>query len=477
MGFFSNLFKDEELSNIDDKIDNLLVNLPNPVKSSTVDSISGEFISSFLDESPIGEVNSFLQSVAVSKERLERYAIYDETYKYVPIIKRILSVYISNILLKNPITGKCILIKETDSSDNSDKGEKQSNIEKSKKLADDIIDQFELVSKLRKKILPNEMCYGDCYVEIINISEEGKKPLKSDASLSLPIFESEISNIDKELNQYKAKRLYQSSSVDNMLNKISEYLFEIQEFQSESNSKSKSEEEDTVTFDNVIMRIHKPHNIIVLESSFGNLLGYLYVSSDRSPQTINLTQSLSTLVGRITTLHGNDSKFKDSVTDRLIKYILRNILIKYEKNGKLKPVTNIDDLLRSLPDELHLFMKRLIIGQDLVQKSTSMNKVQVRFISPEDMVPFSVPSSEYDPYGQSFIDSLIFPCKLYILAQLSNVIIKLSRAAPVRKWTIDVGQTQMQAGMIQKLKRELYNTRVTLDDLSSFKSIPKLLSD
>lgn len=35
----------------------------------------------------------------------------------------------------------------------------------------------------------------------------------------------------------------------------------------------------------------------------------------------------------------------------------------------------------------------------------------------------------------------------------------------------------MQAGMIQKLKRELYNTRITLEDLSSFKSIPKILSD
>ena len=64
-----------------------------------------------------------------------------------------------------------------------------------------------------------------------------------------------------------------------------------------------------------------------------------------------------------------------------------------------------------------------------------------------------------------------------MLAQLSNVIIKLSRAAVVRKWVIDTGSTQMHAGLIQKLKRELYNTRVTLDDLSSFKSIPKILSD
>ena len=35
----------------------------------------------------------------------------------------------------------------------------------------------------------------------------------------------------------------------------------------------------------------------------------------------------------------------------------------------------------------------------------------------------------------------------------------------------------MHSGMIQKLKRELYNTRVTIDDLTNFKSMPKLLSD
>jgi len=79
--------------------------------------------------------------------------------------------------------------------------------------------------------------------------------------------------------------------------------------------------------------------------------------------------------------------------------------------------------------------------------------------------------------GESIVDPLILPCKLYMLAQLSNVIIKLSRAAVVRKWIIDTGSTQMHSGMIQKLKRELYNTRVSLDDLSSFKSIPKILSD
>ena len=93
------------------------------------------------------------------------------------------------------------------------------------------------------------------------------------------------------------------------------------------------------------------------------------------------------------------------------------------------------------------------------------------------MVTFTIPSADYEPYGESITDPLILPSKLYIIAQLSNVITKLSRAALVRKWMIDVGSSRMHGNLIQKLRRELYNTRVTLDDLASFKSIPKILSD
>ena len=38
-------------------------------------------------------------------------------------------------------------------------------------------------------------------------------------------------------------------------------------------------------------------------------------------------------------------------------------------------------------------------------------------------------------------------------------------------------ECKWHGNLIQKLRRELYNTRVTLDDLASFKSIPKILSD
>ena len=147
-------------------------------------------------------------------------------------------------------------------------------------------------------------------------------------------------------------------------------------------------------------------------------------------------------------------------------------------NADQNNVQSINDLLKNLDPQVYTYIKRLVVEQGLNQTNAQyLNKLKVKFISASRMIAFTIPSNEYDPYGISFIDNLVFQCKLYILSQLSNVIMKLSRAAPVRKWTIDTGQTQMHANLIQKLKRELYNTRVTLDDLGSFKSIPKILSD
>jgi len=475
MSFFSNFFGDKDLENIDARIDNLINSMPDSTKSIPSDNISGEFIDEFIRNAPQTEIENLLQTVSVSRERLERYNVYDETYKYVPIIKRIMSVYIANILQKNPVTGKCLLIRE---SENTNKKHQHDidNVEKSKKLAEECIKTFDLILKLRKKILPNQLVYGDCFCEIINIDEESKKPIDSNSSISsissVPLFETEIRNIENNLTLIKNNKL-KNDQFDKVLEKISECFVEV-----EIDKKIKKQDDDNMLFNEIIIKIHKPHKIIILETEHGSLLGYLVVTTNESPnQNINLTQSLSTLVGKITTINGLNQKSQDSIIDRIVRYMLKTILFQNQKAGKLANATTVDEILSNLPHEVYFHMKRLFVEQGLAQKGNVYNRLKVRFVSTANMLNFSNPSSEHDPYGHSFIDGLVFPCKLYILSQLSNVIIKLSRAAPVRKWTLDIGQSQMQASMIQKLKRELYNTRITLDDLNSFKSIPKILSD
>lgn len=453
MSFFSNFFGDSDLDNIDARIDNLINNLPEANRSIPIDNISGDFINEFVKEAPQGEIEKLLETVSVARERLERYNVYDEAYKYVPIIKRIMLVYVANVLQKNPVTGKCLLVRESENLT----GNRKSNtdtIEKSKKLAEECIKAFDLILKLRKKILPNQLVYGDCYCEVVDIGEEGKKKVDANASLtnitsSMPLFESEIRNMENNLTQMKMKKDINGSKPNNdqierFLEKISEYLVEVEEYpDTQTNNhtaSSNTNNDEVIGYDNILIKIHKPHRVIVLETDFGSLLGYLVVTKDEVPQTINLTQSLSTLVGRITTLHGLDQKTQDTIVDRLVRYMLKTILNKTQKIGKISQATNIDQLLSGLPADVYKYLKRLFIEQGIAQKGTFYNRIKVRFVPSSNMLAFSTISAEHDPYGQSFIDALVFPCKLYILSQLSNVIIKLSRAAPIRKWTLDVGR-------------------------------------
>ena len=503
--FFSGLFKDENLEAIDNQINNLINALPAVSKSIPVDNISGDFVDAFISEKqPTDEIGRLLQGVSIARDRLERYNVYDEAYKYVPIIRRILTVYISNILQKNPVTGKCLLIKESESYSGSRKFSDTDKkiLEAAKKLAEDAIKSFNIIIKLRKKFLPNQLIYGDCYCEVVDINAEVAK--KSDSNVSIPsqlLFES--NSLVTELDSIASHRNGQDSldRVEQVLSKMSKYYVDVENFMTESEIRTirdqekkviqeqveeaetekdeepKKHKDDETLFDNILLKTHKPHNIISLETEYGTCLGYLVVAKDEIPQYLNLTASLSTLVGRITTIVTKDQVPQDAVVDRLVRYIIRDILTKSQKDGKISNAQSIDDLLKGLDPNVHKYIKRLFVEQGLLQRGTLQNRIRVRFVSASNMVAFTTPSAEFDPYGGSFIDSLIFPCKLYILSQLSNVITKLSRAAPVRKWTIDAGATQMQSGLIQKLKRELYNSRITLEDLSSFKAIPKILSD
>jgi len=159
-----------------------------------------------------------------------------------------------------------------------------------------------------------------------------------------------------------------------------------------------------------------------------------------------------------------------------MRLILKKVF-KDSYKGK-KSEGDIDKMMKSMnPDIVNSLKKMIIETNKQDPKRFTFKRIKARFIPLDNMYQFSSPSTEFWPYGQSFIDPLVLQGKLYILAQLSNIIMKLSRAAPIRKWVIDIGPLQNQMKYVQQLKRELYNQRVTLDDLLSFKSAPKILSD
>ena len=63
----------------------------------------------------------------------------------------------------DPISGKCIIVKESENYKNNNIG---ANF---KKFALNIIDYFNLEQKLRDNIVPNQLKYGDSFIEVIDL--------------------------------------------------------------------------------------------------------------------------------------------------------------------------------------------------------------------------------------------------------------------------------------------------------------------
>lgn len=446
-----NFFNDDSLNDLDSRIDNIINSIPNQFVKSNSDDISGEFIDSFLSTtSQLSDINNLLSSVSIDKMRLDRYAIYDEAFKNVPIIKRIMKVYIASILQKNPITGQCVLVKKSEQLSSVDNDDQNTKIDESLKFAKEILSHFKITEKLKKKILPVALLYGDSYIEVVNINEESKKETDKDVKTSLeqlPLFESEL---NKMLTNNTTNSIHRLDQFESILEHISKsYVtydetlcydtteFALMDQEEEKQKLKKSNVEEDFDFSNILFRVHKPHNVIVLETDFGTVLGYLIVSKSEQIQSFNITQSLNTLVGKVTNLASKESIPQGVIADKIVRFVVKQSLSKASEKKQLKTnVKNIDELLNGLDPTVFKYVKRLMIEQDLLHKNQGLNHLKVRFVPSNKMVAFTIPSAEYDPYGESFVDSLIFPCKLFIISQLSNVITKLSRAAPVRKLSI-----------------------------------------
>lgn len=484
-----------DLSNIDNKIDSIIQNLNSISDTSTsqetdfknLDDITGDFLNLINTDNPNGSSNDqsiqqldqLFQNVSIPNERLQRYRLYDELYQSVPLIKRILTVYISNIIPKNPVNDEIFIYNAKDLINND-----KTNLVQSKQQYKSIVKQFNLATRMKKYILPNRLKYGDYFVEIVNVDETFKNTSveKTLSNNSLSII-NECSLIIDNINKPKVSN--SNSISDGIYSRVSDLLIEYSDYDTdlknileienenpkERNPDIVSIEEDKINYKNVLLRYHSPHNILILQTKYGTTLGYLEVTKDE--QQGNINSSLSAMVQKVVT---KDQTTQSQNTDKLIQFVLRNI---FNKTYKDKKKQSINSIISSLDPEVFQFVKRLIIENDLNKtNNVAVSKLKVRFISPKYIVHFNNPDgSDYLPFASSVFDPLLLPGKLYMLTQLSNIITKLSRASVIRKWTLDMGPSKMSKQNINKLKREIYNTRVTLNDLGSFKSISKILSD
>lgn len=458
MSIFSSIgrfFEDPNLEKITGFIDGIL-STPSTIKDTSSEQISGDFINDvFNKQEDKNDLDSFLSQFSVPAERLLRYSSYEEIYKSVSMIKRVIKVYKPYVIQKNPVTGLWYLLKTSDLYSDK-KFDDEQKAEDSKKFFNNVIKNFDLQNKLKNQFIHNQLLFGDYFVEVVDLKKE-KEKIKDLKQVNI-LNEVHLQNL---LNE--SSKLDNSSStlqIDTLINRFLENCVTINEgfVEEETNA-------DCV-FKNTILKGHLPHNIIVLETKYGTVIGYLEVSkSSTNDANASISQALSSITSRlISVTSSRETKINDGkeyFVNKIINFILRRV---NDKNYKFNDET-IDNL------------KRLIIEQGLDNKKFNLKPLDVRFIPASRMVSFNLPSSENHPYGSSIIETLLLPGKLFILSQLSNIFMKLSRAPLNRKWIIDTGSVQMPSALIQKLKRELKNNRIAIEDMSSFKSISKIMSD
>jgi len=433
------------------------------------------------------DILKIFQNQNLQNNRKELYELYDEIADINYIAYRMLRVYIDNLLIKNVQNKDFLSIKENEINLKNTELE-DSEKEFIKKYINMVLVYFNIQSKLKNEILPKMLKYGDFYVEIVNLSPieniVKKQPQlltenftfnnRKFKNVSFAIYESTIRHKKISINNEIAENTqhlkglkkfeYQLKKIKNQIsktrvieehdvslfNKIMEPDFNIKQFF----------EIDLDVIDNLYLRLHEPSNVLKVNKD-GVLYGYLIIENidekSEGETEINIYK-------RFLSDNQSDENFKKNVKD-LADDISEEIL--------RKMVEDIQDFdLDSFDESLKLSLK-IIIYNKLLKKQ----KLKFRFIDPQDLINFHTIIDKYSPYGTSIFDSIVQPVKMYTIGLMTSIVSRLSRAAVIRKWNIEVGNRRNYQAIIEQVKKDLRDKSVTFESLTSIKNIAKIISD
>jgi hypothetical protein len=411
-----------------------------------------------------------------------------------------LHVYINNILSKNGQTKQFINIVENENNPYVISIEEivRNNI---KKFIKTILIYFDLHKKLKNNIVPETLKLGDFYLEIVDLSpieniindkysllqesiviEENKKQISKIANLA--VFEDcrFNKNIIIEDENYESKSMDFSHKMAKLLlkkepNLIEEGVLDFWQDVVNSNDSSKEihynnfsiedfQELDFEFLENIYLRTISPSNVLKIEKD-GNHYGFLIIEemedNDGAGNEINLYQRF---LRDDTDGSVNDNTFgktEEKLADALVNSVTQKLA---------EIVSHTDHFFSEFPEDLHTSLK--IIAYEKIKKKS---KLKFRFLQSDRLINFHTNIDKYKPYGTSIYDPIVLPVKMYTIALMSSVISRLSRAAVVRKWNVEVGAKRNYPEMIEKIKKDLKTKSISYENLNSIRNISQVLTD
>lgn len=349
--------------------------------------------------------------------RLSRYRAYEAIVSNINYCYRALSVLVDNILSPDDITKISLEV-------NPETFLEDEILSKSKsKLIQEMISEIKLEEKL-KLIIESTLKFGDFFCEI----GDEKTALTSRSILSESSYDQYIGN------QFKSgikEELICSYGKDKKRSIIIDYS---SFFESKT---SKEKNEDNIQSINLIL--HEPKFIVKLQSSiFPICFGYLIF-----PQ-ISLLPS---------------SAIEDDSINNICSSILKSLSKKIPQTKELVDDKDLKDIIASM-----------------VNQTDPSKAMSIRYVSPDKMEHFQIPSTKYYPYGESIFDSCQFTAKVFIALQTALAIQRISRSTEKRKIEVEVGLPRDAKKAIENLKEEFKKRKITLDSFGSVDTIPSQLT-
>jgi hypothetical protein len=427
------------------------------------------------------DILKLFQSQTIQNNRKELYEMYDEIADINFIAYRMLRVYIDNILVKHMNTKQFININKNDLNQQLVKYD-EATLHQVKKFIEMIILYFDIPKKFKNEILPKTLKYGDYYIEVANLEPirsviQGKPELITESiklenngnikkvKLNLALIEFPVRK-PKQIEELNIENL----TPEQKLKKLKQKIFNKRQ-NLEEGEQSWIEEDDITlddilnldydVIDNIYLRFLDPSQVLKVVKD-GVLYGYIVVEDIEEDNDNYDEVNIYKRFLADNEDDENNKKNTENVADTLTKAILQKIA---EYFGE-------DFSLDTMPGELQLSLK-IMIYHKLLQKS----KLKFRFIDPDRIANFHTVIDKYSPYGTSIFDPIVQPVKMYTIGLMTSIISRLSRAAVIRKWNIEVGNKRNYKQIIEQVKQDLKNKAVNYDNLTNIKNVTQILTD
>lgn len=353
--------------------------------------------------------------------RLLRYKTYEAIVSNINYCYRALSVLTDSILSPDDISKISLEIKPVTLLE-----DEAAPSESKVKLVQEVVKQLELERHLNL-IVRNTLEFGDLFCEI----GDAKTALTSRSILTEAEY---FTHVSQGIKEGKKEVLTVPFGKEEKF----EITMDYSSF-TESKETDKEKEDDKMKLSDIKLIFHEPKFVVKLQSSlFPLCFGYLVF-----PQ-ITLFPGVA---------------IQDEPIDNICMSIIKSLEKKLPQMKEFKGTKDLKDIIRTMLSQ------------------TDINKaMNVRYVPPDRVIHFMVPSTKYYPYGESIFDSGQFSAKVLIALETALAIQRLSRSTEKRKISIEVGLPRDAKKAIEAMKEEFRKRKISLDSFGTVDTIPSMIT-